>query len=139
LELLQQISKEGKPLDMIIISYDEKPGIQAIGNRYPDLMPILGKHATVSHDHEYIQHGTISLLAGIDLLTGIVHYKTFDNHRSVEFIEFLKSLDSAYPKHIKIVVILDNVRFIFPKKLRNMSKQFHSDSILSLRLNMPHV
>jgi len=80
-ELLQQISKEGKPLDMIIISYDEKPGIQAIGNRYPDLMPVLGKHATVSRDHEYIRHGTISLLAGIDLLTGIVHYKIFDNHR----------------------------------------------------------
>jgi putative transposase len=71
-ELLQQISKEGKPLDMIIISYDEKLGIQAIGNRYPDLIPVLGKHATVSRDHEYIRHGTISLLAGIDLLHSII-------------------------------------------------------------------
>jgi putative transposase len=32
-ELLQQISKEGKPLEMIIISFDEKPGIQAIENK----------------------------------------------------------------------------------------------------------
>ena len=32
-ELLQQIFKENKPLDMVIISYDEKPGIQAIENQ----------------------------------------------------------------------------------------------------------
>jgi len=85
---------------MIIISYDEKPGIQAIGNRYPDLMPVVGEYDTISRDHEYIRHGTISLLAGIDLLTGTVHYKIFDNRRSIEFIQFLKGLDSAYPQHI---------------------------------------
>jgi transposase len=128
-ELLQQISKEGKPLDMIIISYDEKPGIQAIGNKYPNLMPVPGKYATVSRDHEYVRHGTISLLAGIDLLTGTVHYKIFDRHRSVEFIEFLKILDSDYPKHIKIVIILDNVRVHTSKKtleyLKTVPQRFH--------------
>ena len=128
-ELLQQISKEGKHLDMIIISYDEKPGIQAIGNRYPDLMPVPGMYANVSRDHEYVRHGTISLLAGIDLLTGTVHYKIFDRHRSVEFIEFLKILDSDYPKHIKIVIILDNVRVHTSKKileyLKTVPQRFH--------------
>ena len=128
-ELLQQISKEGKHLDMIIISYDEKPGIQAIGNRYPDLMPVPGMYANVSRDHEYVRHGTISLLAGIDLLTGTVHYKIFDRHRSVEFIEFLKILDSNYPKYIKIVIILDNVRVHTSKKtleyLKTVPQRFH--------------
>ena len=128
-ELLQQISKEGKHLDMIIISYDEKPGIQAIGNRYPDLMPVPGMYANVSRDHEYVRHGTISLLAGIDLLTGTVHYKIFDRHRSVEFIEFLKILDLNYPKHIKIVIILDNVRVHTSKKtleyLKTVPQRFH--------------
>jgi len=128
-ELLQQISKEGKPLDMIIISYDEKPGIQAVGNKYQDLMPVAGKYATLSRDHEYIRHGTISLLAGIDLLTGTVHYKMFDKHRSAEFIEFLKSLDSAYPKHIKIIIILDNVRVHTSKEtqeyLKTVPQRFH--------------
>ena len=33
-----------------------------------------------------------------------------ENNRSIEFIEFLKDLDSYYPKKIKIVVILDNLR-----------------------------
>jgi len=128
-ELLQQISKEGKPLDMIIISYDEKPGIQAVGNKYQDLMPVAGKYATLSRDHEYIRHGTISLLAGINLLTGTVHYKMFDRHRSAEFIEFLKSLDSAYPKHIKIILILDNVRVHTSKEtqeyLKTVPQRFH--------------
>jgi len=128
-ELLQQISKEGKPLDMIIISYDETPGIQAVGNKYQDLMPVAGTYATLSRDHEYLRHGTISLLAGIDLLTGTVHYKMFDRHRSVEFIEFLKGLDLAYPKNIKIILILDNVRVHTSKKtleyLKTVPQRFH--------------
>jgi transposase len=128
-ELLQQISKEGKPLDMIIISYDEKPGIQAIGNRYPDLQPIPGKYCTVSRDYEYVRHGTISLLAGIDLLSGTVHYDLFDRHRSIEFIEYLKHLDLAYPKNIKIIIILDNVRVHTSKKtleyLNTVPQRFH--------------
>lgn len=108
-ELLQKISKEGKPPDMVIVSYDEKPGIQAIENKYPDLMPESGLHPVLSRDYEYKRHGTISLLAGIDLLTGTVHYKIFDKHRSEEFIEFLKYTDSKYPCDVKIITILDNV------------------------------
>ena len=50
----------------------------------------------------------VSLLAGIDLLTGKVHALVKDRHRSREFIEFLKLLDVAYPTHTAIKVILDN-------------------------------
>jgi transposase len=56
--------------DVAIISYDEKPGIQAIDNTAPDLPPRPGMHQTFARDHEYKRHGTLSLLAGIDLLTG---------------------------------------------------------------------
>lgn len=109
-ELLKKLKSEGGEVDMVIVSYDEKPGIQAIGNKHPDLMPVKGKHQTISRDYEYIRYGTLSLLAGIDLFTGVIHYKVRDQHRSVEFIEFLKDLDSYYPKIIKIVVILDNLK-----------------------------
>ena len=54
------------------------------------------------------RHGTVSLLAGIDLLTGQVHALVKDRHRSREFIEFLKLLDAAYPSHTAIKLILDN-------------------------------
>ena len=78
-----------------IVSCDEKPGIQAIATTAPDLPPEPGVHATFARDHEYKRHGTLSLLAGIDLLTGKVHALVRDRHRSREFIEFLKCLDAA--------------------------------------------
>ena len=56
----------------------------------------------------YKRHGTVSLLAGIDLLTGKVHALVKDRHRSREFIEFLELLDKAYPAHTAIHLILDN-------------------------------
>ncbi len=98
-----------KPSDTVaIVSYDEKPGIQAIATTAPDLPPDPGRHATVARDYEYKRHGTVSLLAGIDLLTGQVHALVKDRHRSREFIEFLKLIDAAYPTHTAIKLILDN-------------------------------
>ncbi len=91
-----------------ILSYDEKPGIQAIATTAPDLPPEPGLHATFARDHEYKRHGTLSLLAGIDLLTGKVHALVRDRHRSREFVEFLKLLDAAYPTSTAIKLILDN-------------------------------
>jgi transposase len=91
-----------------IVSCDEKPGIQAIATTAPDLPPEPGVHATFARDHEYKRHGTLSLLAGIDLLTGKVHALVRDRHRSREFIEFLKLLDIAYPARTAIKLILDN-------------------------------
>jgi transposase len=91
-----------------IVSYDEKPGIQAIATTSPDLPPKPGVHAAFARDHEYKRHGTVSLLAGIDLLTGRVHALVKERHRSREFIEFLKLLDEAYPTQTAIHLILDN-------------------------------
>ena len=99
-------SKPRKPV--AIVSYDEKPGIQAIATTAPDLPPEPGVHATFARDHEYKRHGTLSLLAGIDLLSGKVHALVRDRHRSREFIEFLKLLDAAYPARTAIKLILDN-------------------------------
>src|SRR6266550_6474614 len=98
-----------KPSDAVaIVSYDEKPGIQAIATTAPDLSPEPGLHATFARDHEYKRNGTVSLLAGIDLITGKVHALVRDRHRSREFIDFLKLVDAAYPTHTAIRLILDN-------------------------------
>ena len=100
---------KGEPSDAVaIISYDEKPGIQAIATTAPDLPPEPGAHPTFARDYEYKRHGTVSLLAGIDLLTGQVHALVRDRHRSREFVEFLKLIDAAYPSHTAIKLILDN-------------------------------
>ena len=91
-----------------VVSYDEKPGIQAIGTTAPDLRPVPGAHPTICRDHEYQRHGTVTLMAGIDLLTGQVHALVRDRHRSREFVEFLGLLDAAYPAATVIKIILDN-------------------------------
>jgi transposase len=98
-----------KPREPVaFISYDEKPGIQAIATTAPDLPPVPGVHATLAREFEYKRYGTVSLLAGIDLISGKVHALVRDRHRSREFIEFLKLLDAAYPTDTAIKLIIDN-------------------------------
>ncbi len=91
-----------------ILSYDEKPGIQALGTTSPDRPPVPGKHRSLARDHEYVRHGTLSLLAGIDLVSGKLHARLEERHRSREFIAFLKQIDAAYPCDTAIKLILDN-------------------------------
>lgn len=97
--------KENK---LITISYDEKPGIQAIKNIAAQLSPVPGKYSSIGRDYEYKRLGTVSLLAGIDLHNGRVIPLVRENHRSKEFIEFLSILDNMYPKDFQIRIILDN-------------------------------
>lgn len=89
------------------ISYDEKPGIQATANKYPDHNPT-EENGFVRRDYEYVRMGTISLLAGIDLLTGEAVPLVSDTHKSSDFVSFLKILDAKYPEGDTIRLILDN-------------------------------
>jgi len=89
------------------ISYDEKPGIQAIANTSPDRMPVSTKGYR-QRDYEYKRLGTLSLLAGIDLLTGEAIPLVKESHKSSDFIEFLSILDLKYPQGEVIRLILDN-------------------------------
>ena len=92
-----------------VLSYDEKPGIQAIATTSDDLMPN-EKHPTINRDYEYKRLGTLSLLAAIDLQTGEVIPLVRDKYSSTEYIEFLKLLDDKYPKGDKIRIVLDNLK-----------------------------
>lgn len=92
-----------------ILSYDEKPGIQAIANTSEDLPPNKD-HKSFSRDYEYKRLGTISLLAGIDLQTGEAIPLVADKHSSKEYIDFLKMLDEKYPKADRICLVLDNLK-----------------------------
>jgi len=92
----------------VTVSYDEKPGIQALKNIAADLMPAPDKHPCMSRDYEYKRLGTVSLLAAIDLHTGEVTSLVRDRHRSKEFVEFLDLLNTKYPEELKIRMVLDN-------------------------------
>lgn len=93
---------------VVTVSIDEKPGVQAIENTAPDLPPVPGKHPTVGRDHEYKRHGTLSILASLDLHDGHVVARVEERHRSREFVALLKDLDTYYPDGLTIRVILDN-------------------------------
>jgi len=93
---------------VITVSIDEKPGVQALENTAPDLPPVPGEHPAVGRDHEYKRHGTLSILASLDLQDGHVIARVEDRHRSREFIALLKDLDAYYPPELTIRIILDN-------------------------------
>ena len=98
----------GRQLGIVTISYDEKPGIQALAVTTPDRPPVPGLYPSHLRDYEYVRLGTVSLLAGLDLHSGRVIETVSDTHNSADFIAFLKKLDSAYPEHHQIRLVLDN-------------------------------
>jgi transposase len=98
----------GATPDVITVSVDEKPGVQAIANTAPDLPPVAGKHSRVARDYEYKRHGTLSILAALDLHDGHVVARVESRHRSREFVALLKDLDAHYPPSAIIRIILDN-------------------------------
>ena len=113
-QLEMQFDESGKLIisedtPMHVLSYDEKPGIQAIATTSDDLMPN-EKHPTINRDYEYKRLGTLSLLAAIDLQTGEAIPLVRDKYSSTEYIEFLKLLDDKYPKGDKLRIVLDNLK-----------------------------
>lgn len=100
------------------ISCDEKPGIQAIATTSDDLRPKSG-NGCVYRDYEYKRLGTLSLIAGIDLLTGIAVPVVSETHKSSDFICLLKKLDEMYPEGDVIRIICDNHSAHKSKEVQN--------------------
>ena len=92
----------------VTISYDEKPGIQALATTTPDRQPVPNQYPSHLRDYEYKRLGTVSLLAGLDLHTGRVTEIVRDRHASSDFIALLMKLDAGYPPQIRIRILLDN-------------------------------
>ena len=100
--------ESGDTPSVITVSVDEKPGVQAIQNIAPDIMPEPGKQSRMMRDYEYKRLGTLSILATLDLHDGHVIAQVHDKHRSSEFISLLKEMDAYYPAESSIRIILDN-------------------------------
>jgi transposase len=103
----EEATSSGVP-EMVTVSVDEKPGVQAIKNIAKDLPPVPSKHSSIGRDCEYKRLGTVSILAALDLHTGYVTAQVHDRHRSCEFISLFKELDEHYPQESIIRVVLDN-------------------------------
>lgn len=83
-----------------------------------DLRPTEG-NGCVYRDYEYKRLGTLSLIAGIDLLTGIAIPVVSETHKSSDFICLLKKLDEMYLEGDVIRIICDNHSAHKAKEVQN--------------------
>ncbi len=94
------------PDKAMILCVDEKSQIQAL-NRTQPVLPIgLGYVEGVTHD--YIRHGTTTLFAALDIVTGQVFTACKRRHRHQEYLDFLKRVDSNVPAELEIHLVVDN-------------------------------
>jgi transposase len=106
--LQNETLESGEVPSIITVSVDEKPGVQAIQNIAPDILPDPEKQSRIMRDYEYKRLGTLSILAALDLHSGHVIAQVHDRHRSSEFISLLQEISDYYPAGSTIRVILDN-------------------------------
>lgn len=94
------------PDNALILCVDEKSQIQAL-NRTQPLLPLRpGQVERRTHDYE--RHGTTTLFAALNILTGKVIGKCHARHRAVEFRKFLDQIDANVPGHLDVHIVLDN-------------------------------
>ena len=94
------------PDKAVVLCVDEKSQIQALDRTQPGLPMKPGRRGTLTHD--YKRHGTTTLFAALNVLTGTVIGECHGRHRHQEFLKFLRRLDRAFPRDLTLHVILDN-------------------------------
>ena len=94
------------PDGAIVLSFDEKSQIQALDRTQQSLPMKQGRPGTITHD--YKRHGTTTLFAALNVLTGELIGQCFSRHRHEEFLAFLRLINREVPRGKEIHVILDN-------------------------------
>src|SRR5690349_21474418 len=94
------------PAHAIVLSVDEKSQIQALDRTQPSLPLKKGRAGTMTHD--YKRHGTTTLFAALNVLTGVVIGRCLPRHRNTEFLKFLRVIDREVPTGLQIHILCDN-------------------------------
>jgi len=94
------------PEQAIVLCLDEKSSVQALDRTQPSLPMVKGRAETMTHD--YKRHGTTTLFAALDVLTGRVIGECLPRHRYTEFLRFLKTIHREVPKGLDVHLICDN-------------------------------
>ncbi len=94
------------PDQALVLCVDEKTQIQALDRTRPilPLRPGLPERQT----HDYKRHGTTTLFAAFNIMTGKVIGSCLSRHRAKEFLKFLNQLDKDVPADLDVHIILDN-------------------------------
>jgi putative transposase len=94
------------PDNALVICVDEKSQCQALERTQPMLPMGLGYVEGVTHDDK--RHGTTTLFAALNVLTGAVLATCKPRHRHQEFLSFLREIDKAVPVELNVHCIVDN-------------------------------
>ena len=94
------------PDQAVVLCMDEKSQIQALDRTQPSLPLKKGRAGTMTHD--YKRHGTTTLFAALNVLTGVVIGRCLPRHRNTEFLKFLRVIDREVPTGLQIHMICDN-------------------------------
>lgn len=90
----------------VVLCVDEKSQIQALDRTQPifPLRPGVPERRT----HDYRRHGTTSLFAALDLVSGQVISQCHRQHRASEFKKFLQRIDREIPPQLSVHLVVDN-------------------------------
>src|SRR6266487_4613721 len=94
------------PPGTVLVSVDEKTGIQAKSRKHPQLPARAGRDAR--REFEYVRHGTVSILAAMNVATGEVIAERVEKNNSAAFTAFLPMLHQMIHPHLRIHLICDN-------------------------------
>jgi transposase len=94
------------PEQAVVLCVDEKSSVQALDRTQPSLPMKKGRAGTMTHD--YKRHGTTTLFAALNVLTGTVIGQCLPRHRNTEFLKFLRTIDREVPQELQVHMICDN-------------------------------
>jgi transposase len=95
------------PDNAAVFAVDEKSQIQALERAQPILPMDIGQPERRTHN--YVRHGTLDLFAALNVATGKVIARCTRQHRSVDFVAFLRDIDKNVPAELDVHVIVDNL------------------------------
>lgn len=108
------------PENALILSVDEKPHIQAL-ERAQGYLRLPNGTALRGVSHEYKRHGTSTLFAALNVMTGKVFAKHASRRRRREFLAFMNELVALHPGR-ELHVVLDNLSTHKPKHDRWLAR-----------------
>ena len=104
------------PENSIILCVDEKSQIQALERSQPILPLLPGVPERQSHD--YYRHGTTTLFAALNVLSGKVIGECKEKHKASDYISFLRKIDRQCPKGKILHIVADNYSAHKTKEVR---------------------
>jgi hypothetical protein len=96
------------PQGAVVLSIDEKTAIAVRSHKHPSRPARPGRAGR--QEFEYVRHGTVSIVAALDVRTGEVLTEPIAKNDSITVVGFLQMLNQTIDPCREIHVVMDNGR-----------------------------